>query len=185
MKVKTTVIEKKTKSGSIKINYAKVVDRLNVFREENPRSKIHTEISRSDKGIVVRAFIWKDKTDFVELLAKNVAKDIALLSCDATGTAEYAKDDEKKVEKLETIAVGRGLALLGYAASGEVATSEEMEEFEEWKANILIEAIESACNALQECKTMADLQKTYLALEPAIRAEKKVVSIKDEMKGKL
>lgn len=148
--VKTTRIEKKyqdKKTGewkSITIDYAKVVDRLNEFRSEHPRSKILTNHKVTEDGnVIFKAYLWKDKTEFLELLKGGADSATALLSADSEGTSEHAKDDEKKFEKLETIAVGRALALLGYAGSGEIASTEEMEEFENFKLEKLETAIES------------------------------------------
>ena len=38
--------------------------------------------------------------------------------------------NQKAVEKCETVAVGRALAFAGYLATGEIATAEEMADFE-------------------------------------------------------
>ena len=127
--VATTRIEKKyqdKKTGEWKkltINYALVPDRLLAFREENPRAIIETSPEFHPGNILVfKARLVKDK--------KNPD------SPEATGHA-YGKvsDGDKAFEKLETQAVGRALALLGYLNNGKVATTEEMEEFENYKAD--------------------------------------------------
>ena len=66
-KVQTT----KIKGGA---EYAKVADRLNEFRSANPRSKISIKFSYNEKGdLTHHAYIWKDKTDFYDLLKSGVS----------------------------------------------------------------------------------------------------------------
>lgn len=151
--VKTTRIEKKWKDKktgewkSITIDYAKVADRLKEFRQENPRSKTATQYKILDDGTVIfKAYVWKDKTDFIEILKVSGAE-AAMMSADADGTAKSGDDGEKSFEKLETIALGRALALLGYAGTGEIASTEEMERYEDWKLKTIEDAIETIKNA--------------------------------------
>lgn len=100
--------------------YAQVKDRLAEFRKDNPRGLIETHPDIKENGsIIFKARIVKDKSD------EN--------SAEATGHSMGNAKDAKAFEKLETIAVGRALALLGYAVDGEIASSEEMEEFEDYK----------------------------------------------------
>lgn len=185
--VKTTQIEKKTKSGAvIKLDYAKVVDRLNEFRSSNPRSKVMTNHKVLEGGnVVFKAYIWKDKTDFIELLKTGVDQATAILSADSEGTSEFAKDSEKKFEKLETIAVGRALALLGYAGSGEVASSEEMEEFENFKLEQKREVILSAITSLESAKTINALKDIWQGLTAELRANADVLDAKNKRKAAL
>lgn len=192
--IKTTKIEKryKTKDGQVKtleISYAKVADRLNEFRSVNPRSKISVKFSYNEKGdLTHHAYIWKDKTDFYDLLKSGVSAKDALESADAEGSSLMYADkvkQEKGFEKNETIAIGRALAILGYAGSGEIASSEEMEEFEDFKKQrdeaLKDEAIEKLSNA----KDMNELKAIFVGLPNQIRMNEKVVAIKDAMKKKL
>lgn len=161
--------------------YAQVVDRLNAFRTANPNSKIATDCSTENGTTIFKARIWKDKADFIDLLKSGIGKDEALLSADAEGTA---RSDEKKLtsekgfEKLETIAVGRALAMLGYAASGEIASAEEMEEFFEFRANEFIKFA-------TECSTLKSLREAYLNLPREISRLEEVVKAKDDAKERL
>ena len=189
-KVSTTRIVKKyqdKKTGQwkeITIDYAKVGDRLKAFREANPRSKIATEHTRSDDGeTVFKAWGWKDKSDFLDILRVNANKDVAYMSADANGTAKNVIKNEKDFEKLETIAVGRMLALLGYGVGGEVATSEEMEEFENYQTKKHEQAILSASKTLQDAKTIKDLAKAWNTLPATLKAE--LTAVKDDCKTKL
>lgn len=173
MKTKTTKIEKSytdKKTGekkSISIEYAKVADRLQEFRANCPNGKIETKLEIKDAYIFATAFVKKDlsKIDSAEATGNAVAK--------LTGY-------EKEFEKLETLSVGRALAFLGYGASGEIASSEEMEEFqnyqEELKEKIIIN--------LQETSDLAELQRVWNGLSGAQKADDKISACKEELKKK-
>lgn len=156
-------------------DYAKVADRLKKFREENPRASIKTthEI-REDGGATFTTYILKDKSDE--------------FSADATGSAAYSAAEMKNAkafEKLETISVGRALSLLGYLNNGEIASSEEMEEFEEFKIAKQQAAIKNAVKALESASNMDELRETFMNLNIEIRGARSVLNAKDEMKQKL
>ena len=174
--VKLTKIEKKykdKKTGEYKtltINFAKVADRLNEFREANPRGMIKTSYEFIDKNLVFTTYILKDKKD------KN--------SADSTGHAMAIFDgSEKQFEKLETISVGRALALLGYSAGGEIASSEEMEEFNEYKEDKLREARIEAIFNIESSKTIDELRKNFM--NSGMMFDEEVIAAKDKMKEKL
>lgn len=172
-RVKTTRIEKKYKDKktgeqkSITIDYAKVVDRINEFREVNPRGLIETTPKMSDGMVFFKARILKDKSN------DN--------SAEATGHA-VAKNDgsEKLFEKLETLAVGRALAMLGYAAGGEVASNEEMEDFYTYRD----EKIQDAIDMLNAAKSISELRELFVSLGNLV-AEKKIIEAKDKKKAEL
>lgn len=172
-RVKTTKIVKKytdKKTGqekTIEIDHAKVVDRIKEFRQDNPRGVIETNPVIESGQLIFKAHITKDKAD------KN--------SAEATGHA-FAKLDnsEKQFEKLETIAVGRALALLGYAASGEVASFEEMEEFAAYRDNKIEEMIAN----MQTCKDMNELRTYFMGLG-SYMAESRIIEAKDQRKVEL
>lgn len=114
--------------------YREVADRLKQFREENPRASIATTYQYNpDNSITFTATIVKDQADPA--------------SASATGNARYSEVELKKpkaFEKLETIATGRALALLGYLNDGQVATSEEMEEYEAQQFGQALEDLKTA-----------------------------------------
>jgi hypothetical protein len=175
--VKTTAIEKKYKDKktgewkSLTINHAKVNDRLKAFWEANPKGKIETTNKKDDTTIEFKTFILADKSD--------------QYSREATGHAlANLPLGEKDYEKLETISVGRALALLGYSASGEVASTEEMEEFIEYQKEKKQQSIEEAKMLLTDCKSLEELQDTWKALGIMIK-EPEVITLKDELKTKL
>lgn len=128
--------------------YAKVSDRLKVFRSDNPRASIETTPIPQENGMMMfRTRIIKDKADE--------------FSAEATGHALQTKAGQKDFEKLETISVGRALALLGYAPDGEIASSEEMEEFEEYKQQKLQDEIEEYAQKIQSTKNLEELKNVW------------------------
>lgn len=177
MNVKTTAIEKKYKDKktgewkSLTINHAKVNDRLKAFWEANPKGKIETSSIKDATSVTFKTFILADKSDEY--------------SREATGHAlANLPLGEKDYEKLETISVGRALALLGYSASGEVASTEEMEDFMEYKKQQKEEAIMLAVEILDGCKSLDELKTAWASLGN-ITLEKEVLAKKDELKVKL
>lgn len=143
MNVKTTKI-----TGGA--DYAKVSDRLKAFRAENPRASIETTPIPQENGMMMfKARILKDKAD------EN--------SAESTGHALQTKAGTKDFEKLETIAVGRALALLGYAVDGEIASSEEMEEFENYKQTQKEAMLFEMAEKISEIKTIEELKTFYTA----------------------
>lgn len=148
-------------------NYAQVADRLKEFRENCPNGLIETTPTIQEDGqIMFKARVLKDK-------AKPE-------SGEATGHALGKNAGAKAFEKLESIAVGRALAMLGYLASGEIASSEEMQEFYDYQNQKIDEAIER----INDAKTLDELKKVFMGLGPLI-AEQKVVDAKNVRKEAL
>lgn len=148
-------------------DYAKVHDRLKQFREDNPRGSISTESYIDEGYIVFKTYILKDKSDEH--------------SADATGHARGENTKEKKLfEKLETISVGRALALLGYGGDGEIASTEEMEEYYSDRDKKIEEAIEK----INSAKNKKELKKIWANLGTVIKWPK-VIKAKDHMKEAL
>jgi hypothetical protein len=98
-------------------DYALVPQRLKAFRQANPRASVKTDPAIQPDGTIV--FTATIKAD--QKLEH---------SAEATGHSYGKNTGDKAFEKLETVAVGRALALLGYLNNGQIATTEEMEEFE-------------------------------------------------------
>lgn len=111
--------------------YATVPQRLLEFRKTNPRASITTQPTFGEDGFVT----------FTAKILKDKAKDD---SAEATGHSYGKLTGDKAFEKLETIATGRALALLGYLNNGQIASSEEMEEFESYQLEQVILEIEAA-----------------------------------------
>lgn len=164
---------KTTKIGG-NADYALVPDRLKEFREANPRGKISTSYQlQADGGVIFQATILKDKADDS--------------SAEATGTAMYTAKDMQKAksfEKLETIAVGRALSLMGYLNNGQVASSEEMEEFEDFKNTQKMESIENAITQLESAPDMDSLRLVFGSLGNLMSLSE-VIAAKDKRKAEL
>ena len=136
-------------------DYALVPVRLKAFREANPRAKTETHPTIQDDTIIFKAHIVKDKAD------EN--------SAEATGHAYGKNTGNKAFEKLETVALGRALAQLGYLNNGQIATSEEMEEFEEYQLNQVIEEINAASKRVEFQAILAKLKPSQrLEVTPII-----------------
>jgi hypothetical protein len=149
-------------------DYATVPARIKEFRKANPNGLIETNPDILPDGqVIFTARILKDKA--------NPA------SGEATGHSIGNVSGDKAFEKLETIAVGRALALLGYMASGEIASSEEMEEFLLYRQQKKQEAITCALETLNACKSLAGLQKAWKSLGVIIK-EAEVIAKKEELK---
>jgi len=151
--------------------YAKVPERLKLFREDSPNGLIETTpLIQPDGQIMFKARVLKDKS--------NPA------SGEATGHSLGTNKTSKDFEKLETIAIGRALAILGYLASGDVASFEEMEEFQQHKADQLASAIAQGKERLEEAKNLNELKEVFISLGVLI-SDKEIVEAKDKRKAEL
>lgn len=146
--------------------YAKVPDRLKLFREDCPNGLIETTPLIEGDMIMFTAHVLKDK-------AKPE-------SAEATGHSYGKNTGLKAFEKLETIAVGRALAILGYLAGGDIASSEEMEEFYAYREAKIQEAVDT----LNATKTIDELKEVFMGLE-SLMAEKEVIDAKNKKKEQL
>ena len=97
--------------------YAPVAERITLFYESFPRGRIITElVSRTERDVVFRALVYRQAEDAEPA---------------ATGwAAEREGDGEVNavacLENTETSAIGRALANLGFTASRERPSAEEM-----------------------------------------------------------
>lgn len=168
------------------IDYAKVADRIKIFWEENPNGKIDTEREDiSDNKVRFIARIWRDSKVILDLATVGTDINIIKLTANAMASADAAKKGDKENEKLETVAVGRALAMLGYLASGEVASREEMEQFEAYKADLFQDEVDNTIKEMKKAKTIDELRKLYVSLDTELRTNQKIFNIKDELKKKL
>ena len=85
----------------------------------------------------------------------------------------------------ETIAVGRALALLGYASDGDIASSEEMEEFLQHKEDKLQELITETTEAIGNCETADQLKTLWSGLSGEIKNNPTVFTAKEAKKSEL
>lgn len=150
--------------------YAQVKDRLKEFRTSCPNGLIETKPEiLGDGQILFKARILKDKTEES--------------SAEATGHALGSNKGAKDFEKLETIAVGRALALLGYATDGEVASGEEMEEFYEYQNDKREKKVTTWEKKINSAKTTDELKAIWSSIEGALKVE--LNDIKEAKKKKL
>lgn len=168
------------------ITYAKVAERLRLFREENPDGKHESAYEVDvDSTYVFTVWLWKDKKGLLELIRAGVTDKEALrASADANGNAKGAVGSkDKDFEKLESVALGRALANLGYLASGEIASSEEMDEFLSYRAQQKQEAIEAAIQNMDSAHTLDELKVAFVG--SGLMQEAAIVAAKDKRKMEL
>ncbi|NCU40895.1 hypothetical protein EOL73_04015 [Candidatus Saccharibacteria bacterium] len=159
-------------------DYAKVADRLKIFWEQNPNGKIDTERQEGEK-IRFIARIWRDKETIIELAKAGTTPEVIKLTASATASADAAKKGDKENEKLETVAVGRALAMLGYLASGEVASREEMEEFNDYRNEKIAELEQE----MEKVESMEELQNLFMSLTKDQKV--KLSKTKDKAKARI
>ena len=143
-------------------DYAKVAERMKLFREDCTHGKHESAYETDvDGSLVFTVWLWRDKSELLDLMKAGVLdKDVLRSSADANGNARGQGDGKiKDFEKLETIALGRALANLGYLASGEIASSEEMEEFNSYKKSQREEAIANTIADMGLAKTIEEVRK--------------------------
>lgn len=161
---------KKTKTISLKGNdYSQVKERLKAFRENCPYGLIQTKPEVNGDNIIFSTRILKDKSD------PN--------SAEATGHSMGSVKASKEFEKLETISVGRALALLGYSQDGEIASSEEMEEFNKYQKEKLDNELSEVKSKLENCKSVKELASVWASLKVNLKNE--LEEVKNELKLKL
>ena len=178
--------ERKLDTIDLKGNqYAKVATRLKQFREDFPNSKIETAHFTLEDGVTeFTAYVWKDKTEYMSLLREVKDPIVARGSADANGSASKKMGSgDKDFEKMETVAVGRALAMLGYLSSGDVASLEEMEEFTAFKSEKRFEAMTAAIAAIEAAETMEQLREAFVKSD--LMQEPSIVAAKDKRKQEL
>lgn len=139
---------KKVKTMDLKgKDYAQVKDRVQEFRTLNPNGLIETTPTiQTDGQIMFKARVLKDKSE--------------PSSAEATGHAFGKNEGAKAFEKLESIAVGRALALLGYGTDGAIASSEEMEEFERSQQSKKTQELLRQIDEIKDIETLRVFYKT-------------------------
>lgn len=90
--------------------YAPVSARIEQFHKDHAKGTINTSYDFKEGYCIFKAVVSFDDRTF-------------------TGHAFGKVATEKAFEKLETVSVGRALAMAGYLAGGEIASYDEMEEF--------------------------------------------------------
>ena len=119
----------KTSSTTDLRDYALVADRIALFYAQYPAGQIHTEIiSRDRSETVVRACVYRSDADFRP---------------SATGLAAEREGDGEIntvacLENTETSAIGRALANLGFLASRQRPSLEEMQKAARIRARMAV-----------------------------------------------
>jgi hypothetical protein len=164
-KTKTIVIERKNREGKVtaKIVYAKVSDRVAEFNKAG-KGSIKTEYFLQSPIVIFRA---------------TVIPDVDKPEHFFTGTSFGKIGDDKALEKIETLAVGRALAFAGYLSTGEIASYEEMERYEKAIANI---DIAPAIERLNKTKNIEELAKIWRSLSEDERRNKMIEEHKNVKK---
>lgn len=155
-------------------DYALVPVRLKEFRQDNPKSDVKsTPHWNADGSLDFETYIIKDKSDDT--------------SMSGNGWAHYSAKElanPKSYEKLQTVSVGRALSSVGYLNNGQIASTEEMEEFNDYKEQKKEEAIQLAIESFADAKTMDELKEAFAATG-VLMTEEAVVEAKDKRKVEL
>lgn len=177
--IKVDVIERKYKDrqGNDKVasfKYAKVAERVKEFRADYPKSKVITKNTFTENGETeFDTYIWRDRDTYISG---------DLDSADSTGTARGSLKNDKDFEKLETISVGRALALLGYLASGEVASFEEMEKYDAEQTAKKQAYIQEQVDLFDNAKTLDKLKQLWVKTD---KTHPEILVAKDKRKAEL
>lgn len=99
--------------------YVQVKDRVLYFNEKFEKGSIITDYKPTSKGIIFKATVYPDG--------------IGMVSRSFTGHSYGTVIDEKAMEKLETVAVGRALAFMGIGVLEGVASADEMADVKTYK----------------------------------------------------
>lgn len=140
-----------TKIKTIKVgggaDYAKVAERVKEFRKDCPSGSIESNFQFVGDTVIFTTVIIKDLSNPTSAKSKANAQGI--------------NKGVKAFEKVESISVGRALAMLGYCADGEIATSEEMEEFQDYQKTKKDELVEQLMAQVDDIKTIEELREFY------------------------
>ena len=166
-KTKTIIIERKNKEGKItaRITYAKVTARIAEFHKLG-KGKITTEYFLQAPILIFRATVTP-KCEEPERFF--------------TGTSFGKLGEDKALEKIETLAVGRALAFAGYLSDGEIASFEEMERYENALATI---ETAPALEKINSAKNLDALAEVWFNLTQDEKNNKEVALAKDVKKEK-
>lgn len=135
--------------------YATVPTRIKEFREMCPNGLIETNSElKADGSWIFRTRILRDKAVPTSGEAIGTSRGILI---DPKSKVEIPK----AFEKLETISIGRALAILGFMASGDVASFEEMEEFMSEKETQRQEKIQEMKEEVDKITTVPKLKEYW------------------------
>ncbi len=161
------------KADTIKVgggaDYAKVAERTKLFWQSNPHGSIDSNYKFLENGNLVY------ETTIVRN-AKNPEEGRA------NGHAMGKVEKDKDFEKYETISVGRALGKLGYLASGEIASLEEMEDYYKEKEEKRQAYIQDQVDLFSSASTLDELKELWAQTN---KAEPDILAAKDKRKVEL
>jgi len=99
--------------------YEEVKDRITRFWHQYPNGSIQTQIESEKDGVIIRAFLYAERTEPVSIIATGLAHEFR---------SENSREVNYKcwVENCETSAIGRALANAGFSSGTERPSAEEM-----------------------------------------------------------
>lgn len=146
--------------------YAPVAERIRLFYERHPLGRIETKlVSRDEHEILFKALVYRDETE------RRPA---------ATGWASEREGDGEInlvacLENTETSAVGRALANLGFTASRERASREEMDKAQRARARLARAASRVAEPAVARMTEPPDRRRPAIDRDPLQRRANELV----------
>jgi len=160
-------------------DYAKVSSRIKALHEQYDDARIATDYEFQECCAICKATITPEVNDNPDRCF--------------TGHSMGKTNGEKAFEKLESVAVGRALANAGFLASGEIATAEEMQKFQDSSKtsdnsddNSLSEDVENrAKKAIDKAKDMNSLRDVWTQMPDKVKRNKEMQNHKDERKKEL
>ena len=96
-------------------DYVQVKDRVIFFNETYLKGSIQTQVQEMAGGISIKAIIYPDASDEKRFFT---GRSFGIL-----------KGNDKALEKLESVAVGRALAFMGIGVIEGIASADEMQDF--------------------------------------------------------
>lgn len=144
-----------TKVPTIKLagkNYAQVKDRIKAFLEAHTNGAIQTSPNISGESCFIQAKVIPDTSNATRFFTASSYGPIKGL---------------KAFEELETIAVGRALAYLGYGIDGSITSKEEIEDYAESQSQNrgVIRLSESQFRELIDSKSKEKIEKALATTE--------------------
>jgi len=97
-------------------DYIQVDERLKYFNAEHPNGRVVTEPTFNENTVYFKAMVTPDLENMDRVF---------------TGHSFGVLGKEKALERLETVAVGRALAMMGIGLVGGIASADEMEKFKD------------------------------------------------------
>ncbi len=160
------------KAKTIKLqgkDYAQVSDRVAEFHKIHKNGSI-TTVYDFNSGWVI----------FTATIVIDVKQPDRIFKGTSLGKAGAAK----AFEKLETIAVGRALAFAGFLSDGEIASSEEMDKYQELVTVLEDDEITDSIVLLESAHDLQELGKIWRSFSQARRDNPELLNLKNSLKAK-